>query len=1613
MTALQVEFRAVRSHLKEAHEKTHPEGTVYEQGHFHGQSGTWEVLLVEVGAGNTRTAFETERAIQFFLPEVVLFVGVAGGLKDVSIGDVVFAPKVYGYESGKETEQFEPRPDVGESSYPLEQRARAIARRDDWKSRIPAPPPSAEPRALPGPIAAGEKVVASTRSEQFQRLRRQYGDAVAVEMEGRGFLIATRANRGVDALVIRGISDCIDAKAAADATGSQELASQHASAFAFELLATFRLPPAPSGARALPTEPVWTVPYPPNPNFTGRAPLLKTIRTHFLSTPTRALALHGLGGVGKTQLAVEYARRHALDTPDHSHILWVRADEPAVLAASYAGLSDALGLPEATVAEQSVRVKAVRLWLQRNTGWLLVFDNARQEADLRPYLPLTTAPGHILVTSLNPAWRGLATPCQVDVLDRAESTDFLLRRTGQTDTAGARALAGALGDLPLALAQAAAYMEQTQKPLADYLSLFERHRQRLLSRPGPPSDYPHTVEATWELSFEQVQSQSPAGAALLSLCAFMAPSPIPSKLLVEGAALLPEQLSAVGGDELLMDEAISALSRYSLVQVLHHQLLFHRLVQAVKLDRLGGERGRGEEAALRLLHKLFVFDTYDLQTWTRCAELLPHAMAVCENARSSAAGKDLLPELLWRLGSYLETQAEYSQARALLEQGLDLVRKHPGDGSLTEARFIAGLGDIATNLGEYPQAQTLLEQASQLLQASGPSDDSKTDVANILASFSGLALSRGALIDAENKARQALSLHTPTTKNGGYSTCLFLLGATLTRQARFEEAAEYLAQALTLAEARLEPRHPAVAVIRAEYARVLEKLGRYREARELLERSLTTLEAIYGPNHPHVALDLKGLGNTYLHLGDPTKARDFCERALQIEEERLGPSHPEVATTLNNLARALHKLKNLEGSKDCFQRAIAIKEASNEQDDGMLATFLDNYGQLLDELRENEAARECFERSLALHEHKVGPEHPNVANVCNNLGNFLARGEDLPEARRYIERALAIDEKVYGPQHMEVAIDLNNLAPILFQQKKWMAGVEMFERAVAIFSKQDPLPHRLIISALMSLSAAYEEADDIPTAQARMEKAIELQEQFQPEDIQSAEIHQQLGRLLYFHGQGAQAVPHLEKALGFAGAEVEPVRRLYLLTYLGGALRVTGELQAARPRLEAAKRLAHATNDKRALCIIQYELGQIFHEEGELAAAEGTLEQALELGKEIADARAQLRILSPLTLVLEEQDKLLKASHRLKQALELSRALYGSDKLITTQIAARLGQNLLDQREPAAARPYLEQALAFYSQLDSSFLDRRLSLLGPLGQACFEVGDLERAEDCAKQTLSLCSAATPTSALGMASAHIALGCILQAKGAHREAEAEFEQVMRLGEQQLGSTHRLRVRAISALSQLHYARGSLRTSRDLSERAVRIQEAWAEEEPFGLMQDLILFARVLWDLGETEPALEQLSRAEALCRKHASAQQYLFGIFCLQGEIHLSRADWKKVRECIERALRYGNSAQLTPANQSHLHNVLGTALSNLDQPKLSLVHLEKALVLSTKALGAESTECAIVMFTMALPLQGMGKTHLAIKKCKRALTILTRVEPAHPLIPRIRDYLGQLDPAFR
>ncbi len=378
-----------------------------------------------------------------------------------------------------------------------------------------------------------------------------------------------------------------------------------------------------------------------NQNFTGREELLHKVRGELTTAKKGAsiVALCGMGGVGKTAVAFEYAYRYAEWYP--RLIGWLRAGNPHTLAADYAALSQALNLPEKNDREPRITLQAVKQWLQQNTGWLLVFDDAPDKDSVCDYIPRGLM-GHALVTSRRPDWNPFAKAIPVEVFKRDESLSFLrkyLEIAG--DDQAVTTLCEELGDLPLALEQAAAYVKSTGTTVGRYLCLFRSRRHDLWEKEHPPHGYPHTVTTTWSLSMERTRQESLTAFDLLILSAFLGSKDIPRELFERGAECLPSRLRAAVQDGLAMDEAFSILHNYALAKMVNETLSVHPLVQAVVRDSLkSDQKRRWCQIALDMVSSVFPFKSEDERTWMESLRLLPHASAALRHAEDDGVATD-------------------------------------------------------------------------------------------------------------------------------------------------------------------------------------------------------------------------------------------------------------------------------------------------------------------------------------------------------------------------------------------------------------------------------------------------------------------------------------------------------------------------------------------------------------------------------------------------------------------------------------------------------------------------------------------------------------------------------------------------------------------------------------------------------------------------------------------------------------------------------------------------------------------------------------------------------------------------------------------------------------
>ena len=611
------------------------------------------------------------------------------------------------------------------------------------------------------------------------------------------------------------------------------------------------------GPAAVAQSAIWNINQPRNPNFTGRVDLLKRLRETLTSGKHAALsAIHGMGGVGKTQLALEYAYEHS---KDYKLVWWVRAEESTTLAADLAALAAPLRLPEAGLAEQPVIVAAVLKWLSENARWLLILDNVPHPDTVKGVVPVNPQ-GHLIITSRDPNWGHVAKKLEVTTMAPGDAAEFLCGRTGDTDRSAAADLAEELGYLPLALEQAGAYVEQSAIPIRDFLRLLTSRPTEAFKHAKAPEGYPHTVGTVWEMSVRAVERESEAAAQLLNLCAFLAPDDIPKSIVTASEKHLFEPLASAVNDELVFSDTVAVLRRYSLVTASVDALSIHRLLQQALRQRLPESfQSLWGIAGLRIISATFPFGGDDVRTWDICTRLWPHAQAVLARQESLDTAPEQRGQLLNKCGLYAWGRANSQVARELFEQALTIAERVYGSDHPKVAVALNNLGLVLKDLGEFVGAKGNFERAIT--------------------------------IDEKVYGSHHLEL-APDVNNLG--SVLLELGDLTGSRRNFERA-------LAIAESVLGPDHPKVAICLNNLGNAMQALGDRKVAKHNYERAKTIDEKAYGPDHPMVATDLNNLGSVLKELGDLGGAKRNIELAHSMLLRALGEAHPSTVIVRKNL----------------------------------------------------------------------------------------------------------------------------------------------------------------------------------------------------------------------------------------------------------------------------------------------------------------------------------------------------------------------------------------------------------------------------------------------------------------------------------------------------------------------------------------------------------------------------------------------------------------------------------------------------------------------------------------------------------------------------------------
>ncbi|MFE1510888.1 FxSxx-COOH system tetratricopeptide repeat protein [Streptomyces sp. NPDC058726] len=797
-----------------------------------------------------------------------------------------------------------------------------------------------------------------------------------------------------------------------------------------------------------------------NTSFVGRTALLRAIGEQLEAQDTAAVlphALHGLGGVGKSQLALEYVYTHQYD---YKVICWVPAERESLILAALTHLAASLGVarteqggsgtPTANTAVPAV-LEALRAG-EPYDNWLLVFDNAEDIDAVRRYFP-TNGPGKVVVTSRNRAWERVATPLPVNVFEREESVELLLRRSPDLSGDDADRLAEALGDLPLAVEQAGAWHAVTGMLVEEYLTLLrERSPDILELEPAP--DYPVSVAAAWDISLERIRENNPGARQLLDICASMAPEPIPRSMLrgSRGINITPE-VDPLLRESIRMNRAIRDLNQFSLIRVdpRSDTLQMHRMLQTVLLAKLGHQEGeRMRDAAHQLLSAAKPGQNGSSQEWRAYQALLPHILTSQAVTSTDTYVRELIFDTVW----FLYYWGDHEGAADFARQAWSAWLAASGEEDFNVIRMTKSLGFLLRQIGQVPESIPLTEKA---LEVSRRIDAESEDIVDSLCEMADargyqtrFEEARRLTEEAAELARTLFGPEDPTTLRAMHAW-----GVDLRLCGRFDQALPLDRENARQRELLLGPTNFLTLNSLNALAIDMRESGDYPGARDFQEDVYRQALAVFGDDHPLTLRIACHLAVCRRRDGSPAEAAELSEQALGRLIERYGPDHFDSLAAAVNHSVDLRLTGDLEGSRRLaettvrrFEHRLGVNHVHPLLTKANLAATLRTLGDV-------DAAQELEDDAAQRLVDTLGPRHVVTLTVAIGQSNTAYSRLDFGRAYRMDTDNLALLVDVAGEEHpltlsctANLALDLRGLGRGREADEMQRKAVEGFTRVV-------------------------------------------------------------------------------------------------------------------------------------------------------------------------------------------------------------------------------------------------------------------------------------------------------------------------------------------------------------------------------------------------------------------------------------------------------------------------------------------------------------------------------------------------------------------------------------
>ena len=808
---------------------------------------------------------------------------------------------------------------------------------------------------------------------------------------------------------------------------------------------------------ALEAEEKCIVPYERNPHFKGRADLLKRLYDKLCQRLpdqyNHRLALYGLGGVGKTQLALEYVYQHYRDNQTYDRVYWVSADSQA----SFFTALQEIGvrthcLPENKDLKPPEIAARVICWLNEQENLLFVLDNLDDISVAEEYLLEMAPRRHMLITTRNEHCDDIpAEGLQVPVLDTSEAIELLLRRSkvgavGENTKAeikAAQEIVMELGCLPLGIDQAAAYIREASHDIFQFLPSYRQNRKFHHNRTSKRNRmYSKSLATTWSLSFQKVQENNEGAAHLLKLLAFLNPDGVLIEFLEAGKEGLTGQLHEIVADRTRLYDALAELTRFSLVgrhDEVAPRITMHRLVQSIIQDDLSSsEFDSIVETLIRLCESAFPLPDSDGRYTVELRQLgrtyLEQVIVAFGTIGQSSS--DRASDLLWHIGFFLQQDGNFRLGEEVLTKALEIATSLKGVDDPYTLRLTAQLALAHCSLGKFHEGQLLQARVLELME--NLFGEEHPDTLQVMGDIAIVFCHQGRWEDAQRLQERVLVGLTNVLGHEHVSTMRAMrnLADTYRNQGKWEDAQTLVERALELTEKRFGQEHEETLCLMGTLAIVYQLRGKWEKAQRLQERVLEVSENLFGREHPSTLITVGNLAITYFEQGKLKAAQRLDERVLELRVKLLGQEHPETLKATLNLAATYYKKGKWKDAQILEERVLELRVKLFGPDHPDTLFTMASLAVLYRGIGLIRRSIELLEDATQKQTRILGPNHPTTLRAKFELAVSYTEDGRLGEATTLLSSTLEAQKRIIGENHPESRQTAAALDSVCQRQRK-------------------------------------------------------------------------------------------------------------------------------------------------------------------------------------------------------------------------------------------------------------------------------------------------------------------------------------------------------------------------------------------------------------------------------------------------------------------------------------------------------------------------------------------------------------------------------------------------